>query len=190
VQVIHTPRGPVTLRPTAEADAEAYRALRLEALERAPSAFGADYDQTLALPPEHWREQMRRGAGGPQGVTYVACAGADLVGIARLSCEETPKTRHYAHIYSVYVTPGWRGHRLAEALLETCAAWAGAAGVRALRLTVNATNTAALRCYLRCGFSVCGLEPESLFWDGVYYDELIMVRRLAGARPAAGDLSQ
>lgn len=184
MDAIHTPRGAVALRPTAEPDADAYRALRLEALERAPSAFGADYAQSAALPPEHWRERMRRGAGDAEGVTYVACAGAALVGMARLSCEESPKTRHHANLYGVYVTPAWRGLGLAEALIEACAAWGAAAGLRRLRLTVNATNAAAIRVYLRCGFSVCGVEPESLFWDGVYYDELVMVRRLADAPPA------
>lgn len=180
---ILTSGGVVVLRPTAEADAPAYRVLRLEALEQAPSAFGADYAQSAALPPEHWRERMRSGAGDAQGVTYVACAGAALVGMTRLSCEESPKTRHYAHLYSVYVTPAWRGLRLAEALIEVCAAWGRAAGLRRLRLTVNSTNAAAIRTYLRCGFSVCGVEPESLFWDGVYYDELVMVRRLADPPP-------
>jgi RimJ/RimL family protein N-acetyltransferase len=44
---------------------------------------------------------------------------------------------------------------------------------------VVTTNAPAIRCYARHGFTVYGVEPEVIFANGVYYDELLMLRRLA-----------
>lgn len=173
-----TPRGSIVLRPTRAEDAEAYRALRLDALQRHPLFFGGDYAGAAAQPMDYWREQMRVGAGHSSGITYVAEAANELVGMTRLQRDELPKFRHSANIYSVYVQAAWRGLRLADALLNTCCGWGAENGVRIVRLGVAATNASALRCYLRCGFSVYGVEQESLFHEGVYYDELLMHRRL------------
>ena len=86
--------------------------------------------------------------------------------------------QHTAGIFSIYVQPAWRGLGIAEALIEACVAWARKLDVRLVKLGVVTTNTAAIRCYVRCGFSVYGVEPQVIYHDGVYYDELLMVQRL------------
>ena len=45
-------------------------------------------------------------------------------------------------------------------------------------VSVTATNGPAISLYLRCGFSVYGVDPEITCVNGVYYDELMMARRL------------
>jgi RimJ/RimL family protein N-acetyltransferase len=57
--------------------------------------------------------------------------------------------------------------------------WARAQQLRLVTLSVVTTNAAAIRCYVRCGFSVYGMDPEVIYHDGVYYDELLMVHKLA-----------
>lgn len=168
----------VTIRPTREEDAVAYRALRLEGLRLHPEAFGADYATNEARSLDDWRTTMRQGSGGPGGINFVAEHAGMLVGIMRLSLEEAPKVRHGANIYSVYVTASARGSGVAEALLRACLAWAETQGVRIVKLSVVATNAAAIRLYLRCGFSVYGVDPEAILWNGIYYDELLMARRI------------
>mgnify|MGYP001064013631 CR=1 FL=1 len=78
----------------------------------------------------------------------------------------------------MYTAPEWRGTGVADALLEACASYARGLGVRVLRLGVATHNPSAIQLYLRCGYTVYGIEPESLYVDGVYYDELLMAKRL------------
>ena len=176
---IDTPRGPITIRPTCEADTVAYRELRLEALRTHPEAFGADYEESLARPIERWQQNVRDGAGTDLGVTYVAEAAGGLVGMTGVYRDSGAKMRHCANIWGVYVRPDWRGLGIADQLIESCVAWVRARELRLAKLAVVTTNAAAIRCYVRCGFSVYGMDPEVIYHDGVYYDELLMVHKLA-----------
>ena len=178
VTTLDTPRGPVTLRPTREQDAAAYRALRLAALEEHPEVFGMDYATSAAQPIEHWQERMRSGSGGEHGVTYVAEAAGALIGMTVLVRNDLAKTRHAGNIYGVYTHPSWRGAGVADALLAACVEYARELGLRLLKLGVVTTNASAIRLYLRHGFTVYGVEPEAIFANDVYYDELLMVRVL------------
>ena len=173
-----TKRGEVLIRPTSEADAPAYRTLRLQAILAHPEAFGMDYETSVGQPIEHWQERMRKGAGDDESVSYVAEVAGALVGMTVLVRNDLPKTRHAASIYGVYTHPDWRGNGVADALMQACVDYARALGIRLVRLGVVTTNASAIRLYLRCGFSVYGVEPESIQYDGVYYDELLMARRL------------
>ena len=173
-----TARGAITIRPTSEDDAPAYRALRLQSLQDHPTVFGADYATSAARPIEYWQERMRNGSGGEEQITYVAEAAGELIGMTTMVRNDMPKTRHAGSIFGVYAHPEWRGTGVADALLEACAAYACTLGLRLLRLGVATNNASAIRLYLRCGFSVYGVEPESLHVDGEYYDELLMVKYL------------
>ncbi|HEU4324492.1 MAG TPA: GNAT family protein [Roseiflexaceae bacterium] len=173
-----TARGAVLIRPTREGDAAAFRALRLEGLLRHPPVFGSDHDQSAALPDSHWRQRVADGAGGPSGVLYVAEAGGQLIGSSAVAREASPKLHHNGLLVGVYLRDEWRGLRLADALVEACIAWAAGQGMRALRLSVLTENITAIRCYVRCGFAVYGVDPEAIAWGGRYYDELLMIRRL------------
>jgi len=178
ITTLSTRRGEVTIRPSREADAEAYRELRLAGLQAHPEVFGADYASSAAQPIEHWRERARRGAGGEHGITYFAETGGELVGVTVLMRDESPKLRHTGYLVSVYVMPGWRGLGIADSLIEACLGWGHALGLRLVRLSVVTSNMAAIRSYARLGFTVYGIEPEAIAYDGAYYDELLMFRRL------------
>jgi RimJ/RimL family protein N-acetyltransferase len=56
--------------------------------------------------------------------------------------------------------------------------WAQAQKLVLVKLEVISANTAAIRCYTRCGFTVYGVDPQVIYSDGVYYDELMMVKRV------------
>lgn len=178
-RLLETPRGAVRVRPVREEDAEAYRELRLEGLRLHPEAFGSDFESSSAHPLEYWRERMKRGAAGEQGVTLVAEAGAQLVGTTTLLRNEHRNTRHGGNIFGVYVRGAWRGVGVADALLEGCLAQARALELRLVKLGVGAHNASATRLYLRHGFAVYGVEPEALRVGGRAIDELLLVCRLA-----------
>jgi len=166
------------MRPTQEADAAAYRELRLEALRLHPEAFGADYDMNVARPLDYWQALMQRGSGTETGIIYVAERDTTRLGMAVLVRGDAPKVRHTADIYSVYVAAAERGLGIADALLHACLSWGQTAGVRVVKLAAVSTNVAAIRLYMRCGFAVYGVDPDAILWNGAYYDELLMARRL------------
>jgi ribosomal protein S18 acetylase RimI-like enzyme len=51
-------------------------------------------------------------------------------------------------------------------------------GVRQVLLTVTAGNDTALAMYEAFGFRVYGREPRALLVDGVFFDDLHMVREV------------
>ncbi|MBC8100184.1 MAG: GNAT family N-acetyltransferase [Armatimonadetes bacterium] len=176
VTSIATAKGALALRPAQPADIPAYITMRLAALQAHPEAFGSAYEETLARPPEFWEQRL---ASTPYKCTFlVVTPTGTLAGMTGIWREEGVKLRHNATIIGVYVDPAWRGLRLTDALIERCIAWSRDHDVRMLRLTVTATNTPALRAYLRCGFSIYGVDPQVIFTGGRYYDDLLMVQQL------------
>ncbi len=169
----------IVIRPIVEADVEAYRELRLEALRAHPSAFAADYEQTAAKPAAYWAETVQRGASGQGAIIYLAVAADQTpVGMTGLYVEPSAKVRHSGHIWGVYVRPPWRGKGLATRLVTACLDWAKTQAVRIVKLQVEVANAAAVGCYARLGFSVYGIEPDVIWYDGVSYDTLLMARRV------------
>jgi RimJ/RimL family protein N-acetyltransferase len=171
-----TPKGTITIRPATPDDAALLRALRLEALARHPEAFAADHASTAVGSVESWAERITEYALENKGVICVASMEDQLVGMTGLVRGHWPKTRHGGTMWGVYVQAAWRGMRVAGALVEACVAWAQAQGMVLVKLGVVTTNMAAIRCYARCGFRVYGVDPKVIYYDGVFYDELLMVR--------------
>ena len=167
----------IHIRPAQETDAPAYRNLRLEALRSQPEAFSADYASNEAQPPDFWTHRLLQ-AQGSEGMLCFAVHGDDLVGMCGIQRNNSPKTRHGATIWGVYVRAEWRGQRLSDRLIAHCLEWARAQAVKVVRLGVITTNTPAIHCYLRCGFTVYGVEPQSIYASGTMYDELLMARIL------------
>jgi RimJ/RimL family protein N-acetyltransferase len=172
-----TIHGEVVLRAAHVEDVEAFRELRLEALRTHPEAFGADYATELARPLPYWTETLERAA-GDTAVIILATHQQVLIGMAGVRRGFSAKTQHGGLIWGVYVRSAWRGHHIADALLAAGMEWARAQGTQQVKLAVVTTNVPAIRCYLRCGFSVYGVEARAIYRASQYYDELLMARPL------------
>lgn len=140
------------LRRLRAADAEAFRALRLEALSQEPAAFGAAFEEEARHAAAHfaaWLEAgLVLGAFAPDGT---------LLGMAGLRAETAAKRAH-----------GIR-RSLVAAVLE-----AARGRVTYLRLGMNAGNAPARRLYEAMGFRAHGTEPAALRVNGVDHDEVLM----------------
>ncbi len=163
-----------TIREANVKDAKALRELRLEALQNKPEAFASDHEAESRDSVEDWKKRLA----DSDGTIFVADAGSELVGMAGVGQYRHTKTKHNGIIWGVYVQPAWRGRRLATQLAEACVDWAREQGLRSVRLGVIATNPAAINSYIRAGFRVYGVEPEVIYHNGIYYDELLMVRNM------------
>ena len=173
---IITPRGRIAIREATPADAMSFRELRLEALQDSPTAFSADYQQNLSHPANYWEDRLTMEE--DEATIFLAEHQGKLIGMTGIARGSSPKTRHSAWIWGVYVTPKWRGLRVAEELINSCFTWAKTKMIPLVKLGVAATNKPAIQCYERCGFSTYGTEPRAVFYDGKYYDEFLMSRSL------------
>jgi RimJ/RimL family protein N-acetyltransferase len=177
IKSLKTSRGTVVIRRSNLADAWNFRDLRLEALQDSPTAFSMDYERSFNYPAKYWEDSMAMDDN--ESVIFFAEYDGHLIGMTGIARGRSPKTRHAADIWGVYVTSSWRGLHIAEELIRSCIDWARAREIVITRLAVVATNTSAIRCYERCGFTTYGTEPRSLWYEGKFYDEYLMSLSLA-----------
>jgi RimJ/RimL family protein N-acetyltransferase len=169
----------VKIRSSVRDDGPRVRELRLEALRLHPLAFTSDLAEAEAKPIEYWHDVAERGGFGmTRQVLIVAEAGGDLVGMTGVYTPPQPKLAHSGSIWGVYVREAARGRGIGEAMVNAALDWARSQQLAVVRLSVVAANHSAKRCYERCGFTVYGVEPMSVKYQGQYYDEFLMARRL------------
>ena len=163
----------VTPRRLGATDAEAFRALRLEALALAPSAFRSVLADEEVQPLAKFAGRLESGA--------VFGAGAPLLGVAGFYREAETTRRHIGWLWGVYLRPAARGTGLARALAQTVIDHARGE-VDWLRLAVVTTNAPAVALYRSLGFTIHGTEPAALRLAGVDHDEHLMSLDLRSAR--------
>jgi len=166
------------LRRLNSADADALRALRLEAFAHHPRDFRSTPAEEAATPLAELEAMLERDC-------YLGLFdGETLAGAAGLAIEPRAKLAHKATIRGVFVRQSHRGQGGAERLLRALLTEAGK--VEAVHLMVSDGNGPALRLYTRLGFVLWATEPRALkLPDGTFVDEMTMVRRVAGPGPTS-----
>jgi len=163
----------MAIRILTKADAAAFRALRLRALQEHPEAFTSSFDED-ARKPLSATEQRLAGDGG--NVFWGAFVEGDIRGMIGLTRDPRAKARHKGDIVAMYVAPELGRRGLARALLQAAIDYArGEAGLEQLVLTVTRTNQAAAKLYKSAGFVTFGLEPRAIKVDGAYFDKEHMI---------------
>jgi RimJ/RimL family protein N-acetyltransferase len=166
------------VRPIRIEEAEAFAALRIEAVRDYPLAFTADHSETAARPPEVWRQQAARSGGDGSELIVLAWGGEQLAGMLGVVAPNSGKLAHVGTIWGVYVRPPFRGRAIGQQMLRAAIDWARARPLATLKLSVVAGNDIAKKCYEQAGFAVYGVEPLAVKWEGKLYDESLMVLRL------------
>lgn len=162
----------VIRRLEAGPDTEIFRAIRLEALKTAPEAFVSDYASESAKPAESFAESLANVA------VFGAFHGEELLGIAGFYVEEKVRLAHKGVLIAVYVRPRARSagvaRRLVEAVLEHARG-----RVEQVNLAVERRNINARRLYTSLGFVEYGMEKNAVKMGDRYFDDVLMVKRLA-----------
>lgn len=173
-----TQPAPTTARitPLTAKHAPAYKALRDEALLRAPEAFTSDYASTAQRPAQAY--VARLSAPAAEGF-FLGAWGADGSLLGSVGCEREARAqqRHMATVVAMMVAPQAQRRGIGRQLLQACVARAeGIAGLEQLVLTVTAGNAHAVRLYERAGFRPYGLLPRAIVVAGQGHDKLHMLR--------------
>lgn len=151
-------------------DLPIFKAIRMESLKMAPSAFANTFADWSSLSDDEWLDRMKI-------PVFAMLKGQEPVGITGLMLQCGEKRSHRATIIMVYLRESERGSGLVNDLLQAVMGFAKESGVRQFELNVNHTNARAIRFYERHGFERVGKIPAALIDDGLEVDELILVHR-------------
>ncbi len=166
------PSADLTLRRLTAADAEAFRAIRLEAFTLQGREFRSSPADAAAISVEEWARRLE------SEFVVGLFDGDTLVGVAGLSQWEGVKLAHKAMLWGMYIKAAHRGaggaDQLMAAIVERAQGW-----VETILLTVAMHNHPAIRLYERWGFVHFGMEPRSVkMADGDYVDEALMLKTI------------
>jgi RimJ/RimL family protein N-acetyltransferase len=161
----------ITVRRLTADDAEAFRALRLEALEHFPEAFQSTYESSADLPLDAYAQRLR------QYAVFGGFGDGVLCGFVGFHPLKNPKIRHKGILWGMYVKPSARGTGLAEAIVESVVEHARGR-VEQILLSIITENERARRFYEKMGFEAYGLERRALKIGDAYYDEEFRVKFL------------
>ncbi|MDB5734056.1 MAG: putative GCN5-related N-acetyltransferase [Alphaproteobacteria bacterium] len=153
-------------------DWERFRDVRLESLRDHPEAFTADLAVESALTRDDWRARCSE--------AWFTCEIRGVfAGTAKYWRDSgSAKTAHVGHLGALYVRGAFRGQGVGDALIEAVTALAWDEGAEFVVLGVHTKNLSAQALYERHGFKAFGMLPGALKVDGVYWDEIHMVRLL------------
>src|SRR5262245_20919136 len=125
----------MTVRRFAPNEHELLRALRLESLREAPSAFGSTYEREAAFAADDWKHRLR-----PDGHVSLLGEAADGTpsGLVAVGSDETDPG--VAWLLAMWVAPAARGTGLADELIDTAIQTATRQGRSIIRLHVADGN--------------------------------------------------
>lgn len=101
---------------------------------------------------------------------FGAFSGGKLIGVLGTSRRLSPKFKHRAFLWGMYVSSEYRKLKVATLLLSHVKDWAKHhPEITVLWLQVTETNVPAIQFYKKHGFEIYGTEPLSLFTQGEYH---------------------
>jgi GNAT superfamily N-acetyltransferase len=160
-----------------EANANAFRTLRLRALREHPEAFVASYEEEEKESLESAAKRLR--ASSRQDLFFGAFSDGQLVGIASFSHPQNIKIQHTGHIGEMYVVPEARGRGIGRALLNKIIDHARTIQeLEDLILWVTLCNEPARNLYASAGFELVCIEPRYIKLDDRYFDVACMILRV------------
>lgn len=145
------------VRVLTAADAPAFQALRLRALQEWPSAFASSHEEENATPMEVVVEQIT--AKGDR-VVFGAFEEQQLIGVVGLQREQMHKLAHKAFIWGMYVEPRARKQGVGRQLLTHALSFA-AAELRVRQVTSESTQRTLLPSPCTRALVLCSLVSSA-----------------------------
>lgn len=155
-------------------DFEQWNAIRTEALDNSPFAFGRSNEDEFAERDHRFKVNINRKDRFILGVFE----DDNLIGIAGFYRHEPIKIFHKGTVWSVFVKPEYQGKGFGRKLMEETLreAWE-MNDLEAILIGVSSNNPTAINLYRNLGFEDYGREPNCLKHNGEYVDEILMVMK-------------
>lgn len=149
-------------------DAEDYRQIRLEALDKNPDSFGTTYQEEVIKTIEQFRARIPV----DNNNFILGCfEDKNLIGIVAFQQESRIKLRHKAYISSMYVQQEYRGKGVGKLLLNELIEKAKIMkDVEILLIDIVKSNFLAKPLYLSLGFQIYGTEKRAYKYNNQYFD--------------------
>ena len=169
----------IIIRLLDKKDTKQYTTCRLVALKTAPEAFGSDYETTSQKSAEFFEQ---RASFEPENFMVGAFDAGKLIGTVGYYSEQFKNGRHRGNIVGVFLYPTYRGKGIAQKMFALVIDQVEKTlpHIKQIHLGVATSNTPAVKLYASFGFERYGTEPRSLYVNGDYIDEYLMVRKLDG----------
>ncbi|WYP25161.1 GNAT family N-acetyltransferase [Alkalihalobacillus sp. FSL W8-0930] len=160
-------------RPLIDQDANNYRNIRLEALNKSPESFATSFEEEQQVSAEVFQLRLKAEGATTLGVFH----SEDLIGVVTLLFEQKQKLKHRATLVAMYVQPDHQGKGMGRELLQYAITFARKKqGIEQIYLTVVSTNDRAKRLYESLGFRCYGVDKRALKrTNETYADEDMMV---------------
>jgi GNAT superfamily N-acetyltransferase len=126
------------------------RAVRLAALQDAPTAFSETLAEARAMPDESWRDRAQRDAKGETSFCALAFDDGQPIGMAVGISD--PDDSALAYLAAMWVAPEYRGTDAAPLLVDSVTRWAASLGAKILFAGVLEGNTRAAAFFQKVGF--------------------------------------
>ncbi|AOJ04910.1 MULTISPECIES: GNAT family N-acetyltransferase [Burkholderia] len=167
----------ISIRLLEPADASAFKALRLVAIDTSPTAIWPTRAEEAARSIEEVEARLR--ASDTQAVFGALTVDGELAAIAGVRRDALVQVGHKATLWGVFVAPAHRGKGLARrlmgaALTHVSRDW----GIAQVNLCVNIENEPAKALYASLGFETFGVERRAMRVGDRFCDEQHMVRML------------
>ena len=130
-----------------------FKALRLQALLEAPTAFCSTYADACQISDDDWIIRAAQ-CTTETSVGYLAMDGNKSCGIARATPDD--RDRDTAWVESMWVAPSHRRMGIGSLLISKIIAWTKDRGIVTLKLDVTSNNDRAISFYQQLGFSMTG----------------------------------
>jgi RimJ/RimL family protein N-acetyltransferase len=150
-------------------DAQEYFALRRSSEREFPQYVGPSAERELLSGAQGIKTLMVLYP--EEGTTiFGAFLGGKLVGVLGVSRKLSPKFKHRAFLWGMFVPYEFRKLKVATGLLSFVRNWAeNHLEINVLWLQVTETNLPAISFYQKLGFEIYGTEKQSLFTQDEYH---------------------
>lgn len=160
------------IRVLGKSNANAYKKLRLEALQTSPEAFGSSYEEEKEFTLEIFENRLSN----PFTFTLGAFEEGELYGVVTLQLEQKIKLKHRTNLVAMYVSYEKRGKGIAKKLIQEAIIRAEQLEeIEQIYLTVGSNNQPAKNLYSSLGFKAYGVDRKALKTGNKYLDEELMV---------------
>jgi RimJ/RimL family protein N-acetyltransferase len=168
---------PQSIRMLTKADGPVYQELRLESLQVSPEAFLSLYETEVKLHEGIFADHLDWSYHPPYFGYFGIFLDETLAGYIQVNRTYLDKQNHMVILNNLYIGQNFRNQGFATVLVEhVLSLLVNHEHIERVYLSCLAKNTAALRFYKKLGFRRYGVRTRAVKWQGVYDDEIEMVK--------------